>query len=478
MPKESRKPITRRDAKALTSSRVWAKAIFGGACLNDPRRTQRLVRVASVVAARPLDSFNRSCATWGEAKGAYRLIENEHMTAEQFQEPSTRAAVLACRGQRRILVPSDTTPLNFTAHPGVQGLGPIGEKEIQGLLFHSSLALLPNGLPLGLLRQQVWTRDPETHGSAAHRKQRPIEEKESFRWLETMRDCAKATEALPEVERPYLIHVFDREGDIHEVFEAAQEVGAGFVIRSAQDRRVEGDCAYLRAQALQAPILGRDTVKVPREKNRPERKAEVLYRACTVTLKPKPKARQPVELNVVAVIEEDPPAGVEPLEWILVTTEPIDSLADVLEVAQFYRLRWRVEEYHTILKSGCRIEEVQFETAERIKKVLAIMAAVAVRLLQITYLARVEPDTLCTVVLSENEWRALQTKIQGRPPTADARAPTLKQAVLWVGRLGGHLGRTGDGMPGIRTIWKGWRDLALLTAMYDAFTLGTDLAEA
>lgn len=453
--------------------------IFGRARLGDPRRTARLVQVASVAAARPLDSFNRSCETWGEAKGAYRLIENGQITVEQFQEPSTEAAVLACRNQRRIIVPSDTTSLNFTGHSSIRGLGPIDEAEIQGLLFHSSLALLPNGVPLGLLRQQAWTRDPESYGSSHRRKGRPFKEKESARWAETMQDCAKAFEVLPEEERPYLIHVFDREGDIHEVFQEAETVGAGYVIRSAQERRVkeEDDYAYLQTKVLQAPILGRDTVAVHREKGRAARTAKVVYRACPVTLRPTQKARQPVELNVVAVIEEEAPAGIEPLEWVLLTTEPIDSLADAQEVAQIYRLRWRIEEYHTILKSGCRMEEVQFETAERIMKVLAIMAAVAVRLLQITYWARMEPETPCTVVLSENEWRALQTKIQGRPPTKEARPPTLKQAVLWVGRLGGHLGRKGDGMPGIRTLWRGWRDLALLTSLYVAFTSELDLDE-
>jgi hypothetical protein len=226
---------------------------------------------------------------------------------------------------------------------------------------------------------------------------------------------------------------------------------------------------------LSGPALGRRTIQVPRKQGERKRKATVEYRACVVTLDP-PGAghpnRKPLEVNVVAVTEPNPPEGVKPLQWILVTTEPIDTLEDVIEVVRLYTLRWRIEEYHLILKSGCRIEKVQFETADRIMKVLSLLAAAALRILQLTYRARVEPDVPCAEVLTEDEWRALVTRIQGRPPPKRARPPTLKQAVLWIGRLGGHLGRKSDGMPGVRTMWSGWRDLQILVIMYQACTQG------
>jgi len=152
----------------------------------------------------------------------------------------------------------------------------------------------------------------------------------------------------------------------------------------------------------------------------------------------------------------------------------VDSLDDVLEIVRMYKLRWHIEQYHLILKSGCRIEKLQFETAARILKVISILSAVALRILQITYHARLEPATPCTEILSHTEWQALQTRIQGKPVAKHARPPTLKQAVLWIGRLGGHLGRKSDGMPGVRAMWSGWRDLQILTKMYIVCTSGLD----
>jgi hypothetical protein len=394
------------------------------------------------------------------------------VSVEALQLPSQQAAVEAGRGRKIVLAVSDTTALNFTNHRATTGLGAIGEPEVRGLWCHSTLLLQSEGVPLGLVCQQSWVRKDEEHGKRHLRKTRPLEEKESFRWIESVRDTFAAFQTVPEEQRPYVIHVFDREGDIHEAFETILETGQGAVIRSAWNRRVAHVHHHLHDAVRNAPALGTERLDVPRRPNEPQRSTEIVYRACPVALTPNPSShpqRRPLVLNAVAVLETHPPDSVtHPVEWILLTTEPIDSLDDVRAVVRWYQYRWRIEEYHLILKSGCRIEQVQFETAERIEKVLAILAAVAVRMLQLTYWARVEPDQPCTVVLSEDEWRALQTRIQKRPPPANAPPPSLRQAVLWIGRLGGHLGRKNDGMPGVRTLWRGWRDLQILTVMYVA----------
>jgi hypothetical protein len=455
---------------------VWAERTFGQADLGDKRRTRRLVDVAAALAGRPLSSFCATFEQWSNTKGAYRLIENEKVTVQALRAPITRAAVEACRNQSLVLAVSDTTALNFTNHRATLGLGHIGEAQVQGLWFHSTILLRPDGCPLGLLRQQSWARDPEGYGQHRSRQYWEIEKKESYRWVQTVTEASQALAFLPDQECPRLIHLFDREGDIHEVFEAVVECGEGCVIRSARNRKTKNPSDYLQDSVLSGPALGRRTIQVPRKQGERKRTANVEYRACALTLNPPgaghPK-RMPVEVNVVAVTEPRPPEGVEPLQWILVTTEPIDTLEDVIEIVRLYTLRWRIEEYHLILKSGCRIEKVQFETAERITKVLSLLAA-ALRLLQLTYRARVEPDLPCTEVLIKDEWRALVTRIEGRPPSKRARPPTLKQAVLWIGRLGGHLGRKSDGMPGVRTMWQGWRDLQILVVMYRACTQGPD----
>jgi len=453
-----------------TSPKTWAKRVFGRADLGDLRRTRRLVEVVAGLASKPMRRICSAFSKWKEIKGGYRLIENEAVTVEDLYAPSTQAAVEAGRGQATALAVSDTTSMNFTNHRATSGLGPISEAEVQGLLLHSTILLRRDGVPLGLLRQQSWVRDPKEYGKRHKRKQKELEEKESHRWVQTVEECSLFFDELEEEERPLLIHVFDREGDIHEVFQAVEDTGEGCVIRSSWNRKVDDPNGYLRETVMNSPVLGRRTLNVPRKQGERKRKARVEYRACTLTLDPpnrRGENRRRLQVNVVAVTEIDPPQGIKkPVQWILVTTLPVDTLEEVLEVVRIYTLRWRIEEYHLILKSGCNAEKLQFETAERLRKMLAILAAIAVRLLALTHWARIEPDLPCTAVLSEDEWRALVTAIQERPPPKKARPPTLKQAILWVGKLGGHVGRKSDGMPGVRTLWRGWQDLQLLTVMY------------
>lgn len=414
-----------------------------------------------------MSSFCQLYSTWAQIKGAYRFIENPQITPKPLEEASVNFTLRTCCSHKIILSVSDTTSLNFTNHRATQGLGPIDQATIKGILSHNSIALGLDGVPLGILRHQAWVRDPEDYGKAKTRAQRNIEEKESYRWVQCVQDIAQKFNAL-EQDRPYLIHVFDREGDIYEVFQTLESTGDGAVIRSSHNRKIQGEQNLLHDQVRLAPTLGKALLEIPRKHNEPKRQASVSYRACPVVLKSKKKQNPDIKLNMVAVLEENPPQNVAPLEWFLITTESIESLKDVLEVVRIYKLRWRIEEYHLILKSGCRIEKVQFEQADRIIKVLALLSTVALRLLALTYKARVSPDLPCTELLSEAEWKALYTQIQGRPPTQTQAPPSLKQAFLWIGSLGGHVGRKSDGMPGVRSLWKGWRDLQLLTTLYVA----------
>lgn len=453
---------------------IWAQQIFGQADLGDKRRTRRLVEVAIALACKPMRKICSSFEKWKQIKGGYRLIENKAVTVEQLYRPSTLAAVQASRNQKMVLAISDTTSFNFTNHRAASGLGPIGKLETQGLLLHSTIVLRQDGVPLGLLRQQAWARDPAEYGQKHRRKQRALEEKESYRWVQTVEECSLFFDELEESARPLLIHVFDREGDIYEVFQALARTGEGCVIRSSWNRKVDDPNQYLHDAVLKSPVLVCATIEVPRKQGERERSAKVKYQACPVTLVPSPSPlseQRPVQVNVIAVTEYDPPQGItQSLQWILVTTLPIDTLEEVQGGARIYKQRWRVEDYHLILKSGCKAESMQFETAERLMKMLALLCANALRLLRLTYHARIEPDLPCTAVLADDEWRALETAIHKKPPAPAAQPPSLKQAILWIGKLGGHVGRRSDGMPGVRTLWRGWQDLQLLTVMYQVCT--------
>ena len=469
---------SRRIDTSETSSRIasvnWAQDFYAGVCLPDERLKTRLIRISAAIAARPADSFPQACLNWAEAKGAYRLIENERVSAEALQQPASNRAARECAGQEIVLAIQDTTVLSFSSARQAEGLGPVNDDpNARGMFFHPVLALREDGFPLGLLHQQTWCRDLKTRKHDTYLSCIPIEKKESFKWIRGIREARQAIHAnLPAEARPRLIHVFDREGDVFEVFEEIAKAPDGTVIRSHHNRRVitaEGCGRMIQDWVRAAPLLGTALIDVPRKQGRAARQATIEARTRKVTLTPqnsKGSTDRWLELTLVEVWESDSPEGVVPLHWLLWTTEPVENLQGALRIISIYKMRWKIEEFNLILKGGCRIEQLQFGRADRLTKVLALYAPIALRILQLRDLSRQTPEAPCTIVLSHNEWRALWTYIHQKPPVVTLSPPTLEQATKWIGRLGGHLGRKNDGMPGVRALWRGWRDLDLLTGMY------------
>lgn len=464
---------------APVGARAWACDLFATARFVDKRLDRRAREVLSALAAKPADSIPQAFDDWAGAKATYRFIENDRVRCEDILAPLGEAAGRACASHRVVLAVQDTTALTFPKARSMQGLGDLNDFS-KGLLFHTTLALTPEATPLGVLDLQWWSRDGAERGKAGLRKKRSVEEKESAKWLRGIRAASRAWRAQRgPLDTGRLIHVFDREGDVHEVFE---EIGSGgdqgAVIRCAQNRRARrhaGDPIGWAHQIVRgAPLLGVTTIDLPRAHGMPARPdVAVQLRACTVTLCPSPTQhprRRDLGMTLVELWESDPPKGVEALHWLLWTTEPADTLQEALAIVGIYRLRWRIEDYHLVLKAGCRVEDLQFESAERAAKVIYLYAAVAVRILALRELSRREPEAPCTRVLSHAEWRTLWTYIHKKPPARHAPPPTIKQAVLWIGRLGGHLGRKSDGMPGVTTLWRGWRDLSNLLVLYCALS--------
>lgn len=315
-------------------------------------------------------------------------------------------------------------------------------------------------MPLGILRQDVWAREEE-EGKGKTRRKRLVEEKESFRWLETV----DAVESL----LPKDLEVWvagDREADIFELFAMPRRAGLHLVVRAAHERKVQGaEAQYLHRAVEAAPVLGEMEVAVPRSRKRKERTAKLCVQACTLRLVP-PRNHlgrgdlSPVEVSVVRVREtETTPEGEEPVEWMIITTVPVSTLADAVEVVEAYAQRWKVERYHYVLKSGCQIEKLQLERADRIERALAIYNVVAWRLLYITYVARFAPELPCTAVLEEDEWKALFVVGSSRPEPVPEKAPAVHETVRRIAMLGGFLGRRSDGEPGLQSIWTGFRRL-------------------
>lgn len=449
---------------------AWAADLAQHADLPDERLNQRLADILAIFARKSHDSIPQACSSLAATKATYRFFANHRVRVEQLHEAVAAATVGQCRGRATVLAIHDTTSLNYSTLTGTGGLGPIGSSgAAQGLHLHSTLALRTDGVALGLLHQECWSRPSEQRQGRYQLV--PIEQKESGKWLLGIGGSDDALAGLAQPERPRVIHVMDRESDIHEVLESIAGATDGCVIRSVRSRRIEEPLGYAHDAVAQAPLLGIHTVAVPARPGQTKRTARMELRAVAVTIQP-PRLyaaqaqRRPFAIHLVEAREVATPAAATPLHWLLWTTEAASTFDQAVGVLRLYQHRWKIEDFHLLLKSGCRVEELELETAERLTKAVVIYSAVAAHLLALRDLARVEPDAPCTTILSDDAWKALWLHIHQKRLTAQVPTPTVRQAVLWIGRLGGHLNRKRDGMPGVRTLWRGYRDLGLLVLGY------------
>ena len=455
----------------LTSVDLWATQIAGYAALPDQRLNTRWANILASLAAKPSDSIPQASGNPSQAKATYRFLENDRIRSDALLQSFVRDTVDKCRHLETVYALHDSTSFNFSTLKQTTGLGLLNDlDEARGIHLHTTLAVRPDGIVLGLLHQQYWVRPPGEKKPPA--RQRPMEDRESYKWIEGLTATATAFSALAIQNRPHIVHVMDREGDILKVLAQVAAQGDSAVIRSCQNRKVEGEPSLAHAAVQAAAVLGQTKVTVKASHKQPGRIAKLEVRSVVLALESTatPDGRgEPLTYNLVEAREVDYPEGVtEPLHWSLWTLEPATTLAEVEVVLGIYRLRPRIEDWHLTLKSGCQVERLELETAERLQKALVTYSGIAVRILSLRDLARQEPQATCTACLSEEEWQVLWLHFTGRIPTSRTAPPTMEQVVKWIGRLGGHLGRKGDGMPGVRTLWRGWRDLQLLVAGYRA----------
>jgi Transposase DNA-binding/Transposase Tn5 dimerisation domain len=441
------------------SAADWAEHTFGSTPLGDPRRTRRLVRTAARIAERPHGSLPSKFG-WNDLRAVYRLMNRPEATHAQVIAPHCRHVQAAMARQPLVLVVHDTTELDFTSHRALRGTGPLGAGgRGRGLLQHNSLAIRPDGQLLGLAHQQVLPRQAAPAGET--RAQRRRRRRESQLWLDGIAAVGRAPDGAVWVD------VADCGGDVFDALHAARGLGHHFLIRAAQDRRVQIDTAggrrtsYLRrhARAL-APQAG-GTVTIASKGGRPARQARVALAAAAVWISPpwpeskRRDARPPLRAWVERVWEPQPPAGVEPLEWVLLSSLPIASQQDLRQRQAWYALRWpTAEEFHQVEKTGCGEEQLRFETAEAMGPMVGLLSVVAVRLLQLRDAERHSPEAPAAQVASARE-RELVAAACGGP----SAAMTVRQFVRGVARLGGYLGRRGDGPPGWKTLWRGYQRL-------------------
>lgn len=439
--------------------------------LGDKRLNWRLLDSSAKLAAKPSASVNQACDDWADTKATYRLFANPKTTADKIRAPHYLRTQERARGQKRLFAIQDTTYMDYSHHPKTKGLGPIGTKEqkLSGMVVHTTLLMTEAGIPLGLASQEVWVRPPEAHKhTAEERRKLPIEDKESYKWLKALEQTLAVTPPDAQV-----ITIGDSESDIFELFNHARTLETDLLVRAAQNRSVcEPEVGLLWNLMGRQPVRGRLRVNVPARKGEPKRQAQVTVRYAPITLKAPRHLRKTmadIPLYAVLVQEENPPKGVaSPLCWLLLTTVPVRSFADAVERIQWYRLRWQIEVYHKVLKSGCRVEETQLASVDRLLPYLALFSIIAWRLFWMTLVARHEPEAPCTLVLADHEWRALYA-FHHKTHQLPAQPPTVGQVVLWMAQLGGFLARKNDGHPGVTVVWRGWQRLTDIAATWLVF---------
>lgn len=446
---------------------------FAGADLGDNRRTQRLTQVAERLADGPDRSVPKATATDAELEGCYRLLNNERVTPEAILEPHQRRTVERSQAHREVLVVHDTTAFRFTNEDTRQGLGPLLAKNgMRGFYAHVAMAVSLGEVrdPLGVLAVHTYNRSFEhTTSNTAKRITDPNNEYHRFAHLIDQSEKLLGGHATA-------IHVIDREADVYELFARLVACNYRFVIRLSDDRttpeRIEGTKAHIKLSDILQKLEGVTEREVPLSRRakgampstrkihpaREGRIAKLSFRATNVEIRrpdnlPKELAKS-ISLRLVHVVEVDPPEGEPPVEWQLLTTEPIDTADDVLRVVDIYRARWTIEELFKALKTGCEFEKRQFRSYDALCRLLAIMLPVAWRLLRVRAAARTTPERPASDLLTPTQLAVLiaTSKRVLLPPN-----PTAYQALRAIAGLGGHLKRNGE--PGWITLGRGFDTL-------------------
>jgi hypothetical protein len=450
-------------------TRDWAYEEFARAKLGDARLSARLLSLARDFYAKPRAQIPQACGSRAKAKAAYRFFDHASSTMDAILQSHYEASCARVAAYPVVLAVQDTTSLNYNTQPAIENLGPIGSRADTwlGLMVHDTMAFTPEGLPLGLIDVQCWARDAQAFGKKHQRKNLPIEQKESYKWLKSVQAAARLQARCPTTT---VVSVGDREADIFELFDLTRTLphAPKLLVRAEQNRALTAEQGKLWEHLARAPIAGYQELQVPRRNKRPARIAKMAISYARVELKaPQIKGKlKPVTVWAVWAREIEAPERIEPLEWMLLTTCAVESFEQATEKIAWYAARWGIEVYHRTLKSGCKIETRQLGAADRIEACLAIDMVVAWRILHLTKLGREHPDVPCTVYFSDMEWKALVTYINRNPVLPD-QPPTLREATRMVASLGGFLGRRCDGEPGTQTLWLGLQRLDDLTAMYE-----------
>jgi hypothetical protein len=477
------------ETSTLLSAQCWAEQTFGAVRLGHRSRGERAVTMAAAIAADPMASLPKQMGSEAGLHGAYRFLQTPDVSYEHLIQPHVQQTREAMSQPERVLLIQDTTEVDYQQHPSTTGLGPIGNGTHHGYLLQSVLAVVPSTRQvLGLAHQEPLLRQPAPQRET--KRQREQRERESQVWQRSV----QAIGSPPEGRQ--WIHVGDRYSDMFPFLLACRQQHCDFVVRAAQDR-----CVDRLVEQADAPLprrshhpggrqpeppqhlfevvgdwaaVGEHDLELEATKQCKARTAHVLISYGCLRLWPprsqETSAQLPLMVWVVRVWEPEPPAGVEGLSWVLLTSVPIQTLEQAWERVDWYRARWIVEDYHQGLKTGCRVEQRQVQSYEGLRRLLGLLAPTAVRLLQLRAAARQSPEQPASQTLPAAVVQVVAAKA-GMP----AAQLTTQQCWHTIARFGGYVGRKGDGPPGWKTLWGGWLYIqTLLEGVHLAARLSLD----
>jgi hypothetical protein len=466
--------------------KMWAADEFEEVDLGDKRLNSRLIKLCDAFSKAPESPINQACADWAETKAAYRFFKNEHVDTERIisahrDKTSGRAA-----NHRTVLAIQDTSYLVYTNHIKTKGLGKISLKKgknidkiySRGLVMHTCLAITTKGTPLGLFDQKIFARklrpEHERRGTGGRYIQDvlPVEDKESYRWIEALKETTKVS------NETQIITVCDRECDFYDFFKEAEQSGSDVLVRASQNRTVnrrsryaENEVSKLWDHSMSKPIAGSYILDISAKektrhcKGRIARTSQMEVRFGDFKMNPprnNPKHNMEVlpdiQMYAIYVSEKHPPEGEDAVEWMLISNQPVTTFDEACERIRWYSFRWRIEMYFKVLKSGFRVEACRLGTADRLICYLTLMSIVAWRLFKITLIARTSPSMSCSEFLSELEWTVLSIK-SSKNGSLPANPPSIAEALISIAKLGGYLARDKDGPPGTLVLWRGWKRL-------------------
>lgn len=458
-------------------------AEFENASLGDARLTRRLLGLVDAAEAKPSASLPGRASSIGELEANYRFLENESVRPEAVLAPHIAATVERAAAAGTVLVLHDTTEFAFGGEGKREGLGRLNGKTRRGFLGHFSFCTTLSGEPLGTLGLYAWHRTGKPKGRRSQKESQSDPSRESLRWQESALLTGEALHGKAEA-----IHVMDREGDSIELFAMLMEHQQEFVIRLSHDRRLKAgrssDSAKLFERLSTAAVyLSRDVPLSNRGGQRPHKtkRTHPIRRTRSAHLEIRGESMEifrgngssahlpeSMRLQFVEVREPRPPEGQPPVLWRLVTTRPVDTPEEVAAVVDAYRTRWLIEEFFKAIKTGCRYQDRQLQSAHSLLVDLAIETAVAWRLLLIRWFARTHPEDSASNVLNETQLHALTalTSARGQPMS---RRPTVTEVLLAVAALGGHI--KNNGPPGWLILRRGFETLSTATEVLNAMRL-------